>query len=182
MSFSVVRYDHPLFLGGLAVLITLCSLLARLLTGNGPRSWKVEVAPGGDEFQLPFRIRKYWSRWSKKAAVPLYKLLPVAGREETRGHHLTFTRSSAGGFANMDYSERSRGGNDRGREKVETTERTLTWEVWDNLNEKAGTFKVRLQRPPGKASFSADRILLALALLAALGTSYALYHHVYLSF
>ncbi len=187
LDFRVVRFDHGLFFIGLAALLLLSGFLGRFLLGNGGRNWKVAVAcPSGEDFQMSYPVRKYWNRWTKRASLPVFKLLPQAGKEETRNHLLIFKPNTTGGFATMDHSEASKGGDDRGREKFETTQRTLTWDVWDRLNNNLEDFgyefRVRLERPTAKKSLSGDLVFLTLSSMLALGAAYALYHHVYLSF
>jgi hypothetical protein len=190
LDFRVVRYDHGLFFTGLAALLLLLGALGRFLLGNGGRNWKVAVAgSSGEDYQLSSSVRRYWSRWTKRAIVPVHRLLPMTQMGDTKKHHLTFMPSRGGSrhFAQMHYSEVSTSNSERMCERMgEPTKRTLFWEVTDLLNPSLEdwdfNYSVKLERSIGKTLFSGDVFFFILSGMLALGAAYALYHHVYLSF
>lgn len=75
----LVIFNLPYWLAGL-LWVALSGVLVRFFTGNGPANWLVRTGQGEKpQFTKTIRVRKYWVRWSKRAAIPLKEFSSGAG-------------------------------------------------------------------------------------------------------
>lgn len=195
LRFRVVRFDHAFFVIGAALSLSVLGVLARFLLGNGPKRWRFHASCpyvedlGSDGFPA-LRLARYWSRWAKRARLPVDKL--HLGNEPAKDRNLVISpratgRRSERPFAAVTYSHLDRSGLTSGQEIRHQSPSEMVWRIWDEdlegLEGDSLSWGFHLTKPKTAGRhLPGDILLLILSSLIVLAVVYYLYDLVYLSF
>ena len=169
--------DHILFalgvIGALALLVTVIHYCTR----NGPAAWVLKY--GAHEGRLSEKkVARYWSRWSKKAFIPMNELFAIP--EWNTGHRknegLTISESGAG----VAFSCRDPMLIDREPipERTSSVQYAVKYtDKRDGLEEKDQSFVIEVEKLPRNSI--AGVMLILLVLSAASAAVWWLWQHVY---